>query len=107
MNSYDNFIDSYAVELKKVITDFKSLDVKAITDEDIDKAYARVDNIYDKGVADHLTGFLTDRKELSIRVLADIAHNNMNRYGTEMRQILNAAEDFIGELSDFLPEEEN
>jgi hypothetical protein len=107
MTTYDNFIDSYAVELKEAISDFKKLDVDSITEEDLNNAYARVNNIYDVGVADKLESFLHNKKQLCIREIADMGLNNMNRYGTEMRQALNALEDYTNYLRKYLPEEED
>lgn len=106
ITTYDNFIDSYAVELKKAISDFKKLDEYTITEEDLKKAYDKVNGIYDRGVADEFERFLGDKKRLTIVALANIAFDNHNRYGTEMRQILNALEDYVSELSDYLPDED-
>jgi hypothetical protein len=106
ITTYDSFIDNYAVELKKAISDFKKLNTAKITEEDLEKAYDKVNGIYDRGVAEHFEGFLTDNNGLTIVALANIAFDNSNRYGTEMRQILNALEDYVSELSDYLPEED-
>lgn len=106
VSTYDHFIDMYAVELKKAITDFKNLDTSKITEEDLNNAYHKVNNIYDRGVADDFERFLMDKNRLTITALANIGFDNHNRYGTEMRQVLNALEDYVGELSDYLPEED-
>ena len=107
MNSYDNFIDSYAVELRNAISDFKKLDEFAITEADLEKAFNRIDSIYDRGVASKLESFLHNKRNLTIRAIADMALDNSNRYGTEMKQALNASEDYVDSLSKYLPEEED
>lgn len=110
-NSYDHFIDSYASELQSGIEKFNTLKVDEIKEDDLASALNRIDNIYDVGVSDFFERALYSKtwpeNELTIRAMADIALKNMNRYGTEMRQILNALEDFLQELSDYLPEEED
>lgn len=106
--SYEQFIDDYAVELKQAITEFNSLNKKAIQDnpEDLNKAIERVDGIYDKGVVDYFLDCFDERRELTITGLADLALKNMNNYGTEMRQVLNALVDFNHSLWLYLPDEE-
>ena len=107
--TYENFIDNYAVDMSKLIKEFDSLDKKAILEDEsaLSHALDNIDNIYDSGVSDYFERCICGSENLTIVSMADRALNNMNRYGTEMRQIINALEDLLHNLSKFLPEDDD
>ena len=107
--TYEEFIDDNAVEMISEIRQFESLDVKAILEnnEDLSQTLRDIDNIYDKGMCDFLERALCGNHPLSIISLANRALENMNNYGTEMCETLNALHDFnqtLIEYSDIDPE---
>ena len=107
--TYENFIDNYAVDMSRLIKEFESLDKKAILEDEsaLSHALNNIDNIYDIGVCDYFERCICGSENLTIVSMADRALNNMNRYGTEMRQIINALEDLLHNLSKFLPEDDD
>ena len=105
--SYEEFIDNYACEMYSAIKRFESLDAKAILENNDDLAdiLNKIDTTYDRGVCDFFERALCGTKPLSIVSMANEAVSNMNHYGTEMKMILNALEDFVDYLSKYLPKE--
>jgi len=99
MTSYEEFLTNYADEMSTAIRGFKKIKVNKLTDEKLDEAKEKIDNRYDKGVSDEFEGFLYNKDRLSILSLANIALSNLNRYGTEMRMIISAIEDYTHVLS--------
>ena len=107
--SYEQFIDNYACEMSHAIRQFEALDADAIMDnnEDLAQTLCDIDNIYDRGMSDYFERALCGTETLCIISLATRAASNMNRYGTEMREALNALEDFNSALRKYLPEDDN
>ena len=94
--SYEAFIDDNAMEMASQIRRFEALDAKAIIINEIDlnQTLRDIDNIYDKGMCDYFERALCGTETLCIISLATRAASNMNKYGTEMREALNALSDF-------------
>lgn len=107
--SYEDFINSYAAEVTSAVVTFDKLDTEAIIEngEDLQKACEKIDSIYDTGVSLFFERAIYGSRDLNLTTLADLALQNMGRYGTEMKQILNALEDFTHYLRKYLPEEDD
>ena len=93
--SYEKFLQSYCTQLAtatnvlKHIKKSDNVDTKELIINDISK-------IYDKIVIDYIDKCIDKdniRTIISISEIADVALNNKNRNGTEMKMILNAIED--------------
>ncbi len=106
--SYEEFIDDNAMEMASEIRQFEALDTKAIiiNETDLNQTLQDIDNIYDKGMSDYLERALCGTETLCIISLAERAASNMNRYGTEMIEALNALRDFNTSLRKYSSEEE-
>ena len=106
LNSYDEFLDNYSPDISEEIKKFKTIDENSMSEEDLANAEDKINDVYDIGVGEFFTNAIFDNDRLNVREVADLALRNMNRYGTEMKQVLNALQDFNGYLSKYMQDED-
>ena len=107
LNSYDQFIEDYGTDILSEIKRYKSIDEDSVVEEDLEKAEDKINNIYDTGVAGFFADGLFNKDSVTLSSVADLGLHNMNRYGTEMRQALNALQDFNNSLRKYIQEDED
>jgi hypothetical protein len=91
MNSYESFLENYRSQLytaTKMLSYIKRSDNTDLKEKCIDE----ISKVYDKEAVKCIKQCIT-HSEIHINKIADVALYNMNVYGTEMSQILNAIED--------------
>lgn len=114
-NSYDNFLTSYGKDIQKALEKIKSIS-KAIEsseshqvpnagddmypEELVDEIQNKL-KVYDKGVEETIDHFINIADYLTVRDIADAAHKNFSRYGTEMQMFLYAIDDYYDVVSNY------
>jgi len=110
MGSYYDFIAQYGKEIIDLVNKGKLIaariekEVESLPEEQREAAWQKkisaimnhIDSTYDKPVAGLIDRILTGGRDIDVKEVADIALDISNRYGTEMRQVVNALEDAFG-----------
>jgi len=109
-DSYDDFIDNYASELKDATIVLKKISEKVesgeIDEAQLNEVLDKIENIYDQEVFNVVESALFGGYIPTIRELANIGLDILNRHGTEMKMIINAIDDLSGYLGVFAEEDE-
>lgn len=105
--SYDEFIDKYASEIAKLKVAMKRLSQKVAKDQELGypvDALEEIGKIYDPPVLKSIERWIHSPSEMTVRSVAQLGIDINNKYGTEMRQVINALNDL---LSDYMEDEED
>jgi len=95
-SSYDNFIDEYAGEMVDIKRMFREIYDNA-SDEKIMDAFSKIEDRYDPPVVDFLDDYALTPNVPTIKDIADVGLEINNRYGTEMKMVINAIYDLYDE----------
>jgi len=93
--SYSDFVDIYSIELHAAVRKLKQLRKLFKNQEPTDEQYDELEKsliVYDKNVLSTIEHWCYSYT--TVNNIANFAIENMNRYGTEPQQILNAIDDY-------------
>ena len=90
--TYDDFMESYESEVNNLLKKLRSVKLDDTTDEQWERIERKM-NKYDKNVGETIQHWML-RREIGAREVAQFAMDNQHKYGTEVKQIVNALEDF-------------
>jgi hypothetical protein len=107
--SYDEFLMHYGNEIQAVIKRIKEAHKKyaagEITQEDINRGLDSISQ-YEKNLPQYFSSWVMTG-DIEGREIADLALDNMNRYGTEMSQVVYALETFCDIMGIYEDEDED
>ena len=109
--SYDDFIDEYAKELKDATIVLKKIKDKIeageIDEAELNEVLDKIEKIYDPEVFNVAESALFGGYIPTVRDLANVGLEILNRHGTEMTMIINAIDNLSGYLGVFAEEDED
>lgn len=101
LNSYDQFLTTYAARLSEACKKLNELSILQSEDATFAKSEA-LENIrqYDFVIRSWIDNTIAyPNRQVSVTEIATVALGNMNNTGTEMKQILNAIEELYDQIS--------
>lgn len=96
MSTYTDFIERHATEVRSLLSKLRKIDPLKITDEQYSKLERKL-SVYDPNVESSIEHWLFTQS-VDVNDVYTLAADNLNKYGTETSQIVNALKDFLSVL---------